>query len=976
MRIILSLLLITIFVKSGAQSISSSFELRYFTSDPKANGETDFKGETEWMNTEQRIRFLNDYADYASRFFGNPNFDQQITPPKEIDSVLANTKQQPLTNIRQTIPLNGWKACGYKDGQDVAKQKALSEWQSYKGASIVEGVLHMENALVERKIDSLFWRFKFEAKIKLDETGSCTVSLVDDRKPAIVVTLINGELTTSSAGKTIRMKINPENWLKLEIEGDFTQKRFNLIVDGKKLQYYIPMADTTVASITKLSLQSIGKVQMDDLFIFNYKPVSNVNIPYFSSVLLDEDFETKPAVDGWQKTDFDDHSWKEVDLPSVHGGVREKEEDYYLRKKINVGDFERATLSLETLDPGGEVWINGQVVAVINDRHPNELDVTQYLHRNSENLVAIKVKPYKMHHPMVHSPSDPYIGWFLGRTSLLLSSRCMIKDVQVHTASIGDPAIQSNKIHIQYNGSDYFLGSIEVNYYPWYPDEGVNVASFQKDIQVRPRIENEYEFELPVSSPKLWSCNSPVLYKVEVILKDKNGKPVDDYVTTTGIRTVEQKNGDFYVNGKPEMLNGAQIMGFRTLIETISKNNRCVSVDKIAEDLLMIKKMGANLLRLHVHAEKDTTDGINDPRYAEMADQIGICLIWLTAGWVREGEAWNVDFEGYPKYMKQVYNHPSILIWEAGNHPNKFKTHDISDTDDYIKKIYNIIYSTDQSRLISPTSFWQHTQYANYDGTLDYQGNKIQAVPEFMAGLVTRGSQDAYTGYGNDWSVLRKAPNSWAASCLAAKDKAYFNFEHEESAGQPNWNLCKGQPYYLLQSYEWSYDEGSIGRKLTTNEWKASQAWQAFSAWESMKKQVLLGYDGFSWCCLESGANMGTYQKPLVDSFGHPKLAFYANKMVFQRTWAASNNVDVVYGPADLITPVIHHVGDEQQVDLKIEIQDIKGNVLDKKVLKDIDLSGGNSVKQLKGFRFRNINDGIYVVKYETTSIRLHTTIK
>ena len=36
----------------------STLETRYFTSDVKANGETDFHGETEWMNLEQRIDFL------------------------------------------------------------------------------------------------------------------------------------------------------------------------------------------------------------------------------------------------------------------------------------------------------------------------------------------------------------------------------------------------------------------------------------------------------------------------------------------------------------------------------------------------------------------------------------------------------------------------------------------------------------------------------------------------------------------------------------------------------------------------------------------------------------------------------------------------------------------------------------------------------------------------------------------------------
>lgn len=88
-----------------------------------------------------------------------------------------------------------------------------------------------------------------------------------------------------------------------------------------------------------------------------------------------------------------------------------------------------------------------------------------------------------------------------------------------------------------------------------------------------------------------------------------------------------------------------------------------------------------------------------------------------------------------------------------------------------------------------------------------------------------------------------------------------------------------------------------------------------------MKKQILLGYDGFSWCSLESGANMFTYQKPLVDAFGVPKLAFYANKQVFGRIWAASENVDVVYGPDDFITPVIFNLGEECQVDLEVRLK-------------------------------------------------------
>ena len=42
---------------------------------------------------------------------------------------------------------------------------------------------------------------------------------------------------------------------------------------------------------------------------------------------------------------------------------------------------------------------------------------------------------------------------------------------------------------------------------------------------------------------------------------------------------------------------------------------------------------------------------------------------------------------------------------------------------------------------------------------------------------------------------------------------------------------------------------------------------------------------------MESGPNMFTYQKPLIDPYYVPKLAFHANTMAFQRLWAARFSV-------------------------------------------------------------------------------------
>ena len=284
--------------------------------------------------------------------------------------------------------------------------------------------------------------------------------------------------------------------------------------------------------------------------------------------------------------------------------------------------------------------------------------------------------------------------------------------------------------------------------------------------------------------------------------------------------------------------------------------------------------------------------------------------------------------------------------------------------------IISTIAQTDTSRLISPLSYWQFSHYGNYDGTIDYQGNKHEPNPLIMHRKVTRGSQDAYTGYGNDWSLLRNYPYPWAKSCLEARDLCYFNFEHEESAAQPNWELARKAPWYHVPSYEWKYEEGSIGRFLQFDEWRASQAFQAFAAWESMKLQTLSGVSGFSWCSMESGPNMFTYQKPLIDPYYVPKLAFHANTMVFQRMWAASEDVDVVYGPGDSITPVIFNLEDATVVNLTVELQNEKGKVIERKAFRNVEVPQGRSVTRLEPFRFRSNREGCHFIVYKLTECR------
>ena len=121
-RIVLFLLAWMAVLPAGAQQMQTTFEMRYFTKDPKADGSTDFHGETEWLDTDQRVDLLNKYAAYASRFWGDPGLDTPLFPESAVQERLARVKPQPLTSVRRTLPLKAWRAYGYKKGKEAEKE--------------------------------------------------------------------------------------------------------------------------------------------------------------------------------------------------------------------------------------------------------------------------------------------------------------------------------------------------------------------------------------------------------------------------------------------------------------------------------------------------------------------------------------------------------------------------------------------------------------------------------------------------------------------------------------------------------------------------------------------------------------------------------------------------------------------------------------------------------------------------------------
>ena len=152
-----------------AQQVTT-FEARYFSKNPEANGVTDLHGETEVFDIDQRVDFLNTYAAYASKFWGDPGLDKPLFSDSDVAGWLSRIKPQPLTSVRRTIRLEDWRACGYKKGKEADVAARWKAWIS-AGAGIENGRLVLDGTSASVDIKPLDWRFRMKVSLAEPPVG-------------------------------------------------------------------------------------------------------------------------------------------------------------------------------------------------------------------------------------------------------------------------------------------------------------------------------------------------------------------------------------------------------------------------------------------------------------------------------------------------------------------------------------------------------------------------------------------------------------------------------------------------------------------------------------------------------------------------------------------------------------------------------------------------------------------------------------
>ena len=133
---------------------------------------------------------------------------------------------------------------------------------------------------------------------------------------------------------------------------------------------------------------------------------------------------------------------------------------------------------------------------------------------------------------------------FAGRISLDLTSTVHVDDVFVTTESLGDPATVKVTAEVTNESPGPFHGEAVIRFFQWYPEESITAAVEERiAITLGASSSETISKSVPLPRPRLWDYENPNLYKVTVTLVNKRGLALDDYVVTTGIRTISEEGG-------------------------------------------------------------------------------------------------------------------------------------------------------------------------------------------------------------------------------------------------------------------------------------------------------------------------------------------------------------------------------------------------------------------------------------------------
>ena len=379
-------------------------------------------------------------------------------------------------------------------------------------------------------------------------------------------------------------------------------------------------------------------------------------------------------VEGASVFTFDDNDWRQLNLPhdwaiegefskdnpsgtgggALPGGIGWYRKTFvadeaYAGKKVFI-DFDGVYMN-------SEVFINGHSLGkrpygYISFRY----DLTPFLKIGEENVIAVRVDNQEQPNSRWYSGCGIYRNVWLTVTNPI--------HVDLWGTYVTAPQVSDKEATVSVCTSVKNEGTAlaEVKVISSLLDaEGNRVGETTSVLPISKDSVGTYQQTVKVVSPILWSVNNPYLYTLETEVW-ANGKLVDTYETTTGIRSFEfNAEKGFVLNGEQVKIKGV------CMHHDLGCLGAAVNTRAIERQLEILREMGCNGIRCSHNPPA--------PELLQLCDEMGFIVMDETFDMWRKKKT-RYDYSLYfnewherdlTDLMLRDRNHPSIFMWSIGN---------------------------------------------------------------------------------------------------------------------------------------------------------------------------------------------------------------------------------------------------------------------------------------------------------------------
>ena len=197
---------------------------------------------------------------------------------------------------------------------------------------------------------------------------------------------------------------------------------------------------------------------------------------------------------------------------------------------------------------------------------------------------------------------------------------------------------------------------------------------------------------------ELWQPGKPVLYDVAAAVT-VNGRQTDRVRTYFGMRKIEVRDGNIYLNNR--LLYQRLVLDQGYWQESLLTPP---SDDAIRFDIRAALDMGFNGVRKH--------QKIEDPRFYYWADRMGL-LVWgeMPSVYMHSDESVRRLADTMMGFMERDYNHPSIIVWTPMN--ESWGVRQVAANvkqQQLVSMLYHLTKAADGTRLCSSNDGWEQME--------------------------------------------------------------------------------------------------------------------------------------------------------------------------------------------------------------------------------------------------------------------------